>query len=118
MRSEWRTVPFDRAAEDVSAGNVKTPLSDYLDEGRLPIVDQGEGLVGGYSNDTRAECHASLPVIVFGDHTRRLKYVDFPFGMGADGVKVLRPSNDLNAKYLYHYLRSIALPPAGYDRHF
>ncbi len=118
MISVWRSVPFDEAVEDASGGNFKTPQGDYLESGSLPIVDQGEALVGGYSNDPGATCRVALPVVVFGDHTRRLKYVDFSFGMGADGVKVLKPRPGIDAKYLYHYLRSLELPAAGYDRHF
>ena len=118
MKAEWRTWTFDEAVEDASGGNIKTPQGEYLPKGELPIVDQGEKLVGGYSNELAAACRASLPVVVFGDHTRRLKYVDFSFGMGADGVKVLSPRVGIDAKYLYHYLRSLALPAAGYDRHF
>jgi type I restriction enzyme, S subunit len=118
VKSGWRTVTFDEAVEDASGGNVKTPLGEYLGEGALPIVDQGERLIGGYSNEPDSACRSPLPVIIFGDHTRRLKYVDFSFGVGADGVKVLRPREGVDAKYLYHYLRSISIPAAGYDRHF
>jgi len=57
-------------------------------------------------------------VIVFGDHTRSFKYVDFPFCMGADGVKVLRPKLETDVKYLYYYLRQLRLTDGGYDRHF
>ena len=118
MKSGWRTLTFDEAVEDASGGNVKTPLGEYLGEGSLPIIDQGEALIGGYSNKRDSACRSPLPVIIFGDHTRRLKYVDFPFGVGADGVKVLRPREGVDAKYLYHYLRSISIIAAGYDRHF
>ena len=118
MKAGWRTVAFYEAVEDASAGNVKTPHGEYLIDGALPIVDQGERLIGGYSNEPDSACRSTLPVIIFGDHTRRLKYVDFSFGVGADGVKVLRPREGVDAKYLYHYLRSISIPAAGYDRHF
>ena len=58
-------------------------------------------------------------MIVFGDHTRTIKYVDKPFFLGADGVKVLR-SKDSNAnyKYLYYALKSAKIPDTGYNRHF
>ena len=81
-------------------------------------MDQGKELVAGYTNDESRLCRAQLPVIVFGDHTRCFKYVDFPFCMGADGVKVLRPKIDADVKYLYHYLRQLRLTAGGYDRHF
>lgn len=114
----WPTVPFVDMVRDVSGGNVKTPQRDYLSAGEVPIVDQGRALIGGYTNENSSRCKAELPVVVFGDHTRVLKYVDFPFAMGADGVKILKPCEGLDANYFYHFLRYIDLPSAGYDRHF
>jgi type I restriction enzyme S subunit len=118
VTANWQTLAFDDAVEEASGGNTKTPLSAYFSSGVLPIVDQGEGLIGGYSDDLSAACRAPLPLVIFGDHTRRLKFIDFPFGMGADGVKVLIPKPGIDAKYLYHFLRALELPAAGYDRHF
>ena len=114
----WRHEPFDIVIADESAGNLKTPQSEFLPSGRYAIVDQGKELVAGYTNDESRLCRARLPVIVFGDHTRCFKYVDFPFCMGADGVKVLRPKVEADVKYLYHYLRQVPLTEGGYDRHF
>jgi type I restriction enzyme S subunit len=116
--SGWQHKDFDAVLTDVSAGNQKVLQSEFLSEGRYPIVDQGKQLVAGYTNNGALLCRSDLPVIVFGDHTRTVKYVDFPFCMGADGVKVLRPKIDADMRYLYHYLRHLRLTDAGYDRHF
>ena len=116
--SGWRHEPFDNVIADESGGNLKTPQSEFLPSGRYAIVDQGKELVAGYTNDESRLCRAQLPVIVFGDHTRCFKYIDFPFCMGADGVKVLRPKVEADVKYLYHYLRQLRLTEGGYDRHF
>lgn len=118
MSLGWKTVPFLEAMEDVSGGNEKTPQSELLPEGLFPVVDQGKALVAGYINDPRRVCKAALPVVVFGDHTRCYKFIDFPFCMGADGTKVLRPRGTNDAKYLYHCLRQLVLTEGGYDRHF
>ncbi len=114
----WRSVPFTDAVEDVSAGNEKTPQSEFLPSGCYPIVDQGKQLVAGYSNDPTRLCCSELPVVVFGDHTRCFKFVDFPFCIGADGVRVLRPKPALDTKYLHWYLRQLRLADGGYDRHY
>ena len=116
--SGWRHEPFDAVVADESGGNVKTPQSEFLSQGHYAIVDQGKDLVAGYTDDKSRLCHAQLPVVVFGDHTRCFKYVDFPFCIGADGVKVLRPRVGADVKYLYHYLRQLRLTEGGYDRHF
>lgn len=111
-------VPFEDVFTDESGGNIKTPQSEYKSSGQFAVVDQGKALVAGYVDDEARLCGGGRSAIVFGDHTRCLKYVDFPFCMGADGVKVLRPKVDANLKYLYYYLKQIKIPDAGYDRHY
>lgn len=116
--SRWPAAPFFEVLVDRSGGNIKTLQSEYLVHGRYPIVDQGKDRIGGYTNDASRLCHSDPPVIVFGDHTRTLKYIDHPFAMGADGVKVLGVLPGWDPKYVFHYLSSLAIPSAGYSRHF
>lgn len=111
-------LPFLEVLKDVSAGNKKTPQGEYLEAGEIPVIDQGQRLIAGYVNDPSQICRAEPPVIVFGDHTRAFKYVDFSFAMGADGTKVLAPKVEADTKYLFHALRSLNIPNAGYSRHF
>lgn len=111
-------LPFTEVFNDESGGNIKTQKGDYLEVGQIPIVDQGEDLIGGFTDEENKLCKSDLPIIIFGDHTRRFKFVDFPFGMGADGVKVLKPKIEADEKYLYYYLKALHLTDAGYDRHF
>lgn len=96
----------------------KIQTSDYLPFGKYPIIDQGQEQVAGYT-DRKEGLFCDVPAIVFGDHTRIIKYVDTPFFLGADGVKVLRCKIETaNYKYLYYYLQSIKIPNTGYNRHF
>lgn len=111
-------VRFSEAALDASAGSRKVPTSDYLAHGSFPVVDQSRSMVSGYVNEPDRLYRGDLPVVVFGDHTRIFKYVDFPFCMGADGVKVLRARQGFDTRYLYHALRQLKIPNAGYSRHF
>ncbi|MCO5383520.1 MAG: restriction endonuclease subunit S [Methanosarcina barkeri] len=118
MKTGWKKLPFEEVIADVSGGNVKTPQGEFLSEGRFAIVDQGKELISGHANEEKRLCRVDLPVIIFGDHTRCFKYVDFPFCMGADGVKVLRPKIEAEVKYLYYYLRHLHITDGGYSRHF
>lgn len=112
-------LPFAAAVEDMTGGNTKIQLRDYVEAGTLPVVDQGKNFVGGYTNNRSFAYSGRLPCIVFGDHTKVLKYVNFAFALGADGVRVLVPRlPQLEVKFLYHYLCSRKLPDAGYSRHF
>lgn len=98
----------------------KTKQKDYQKQGKLAIVDQGQQLVGGYSDITENQLICNLPVIVFGDHSRAVKYITFPFGAGADGIKVLEPQESILPKYLYYGTQYLVLRlrNRGYARHY
>ncbi len=115
---KWPVKKFLHLVDDVTGGNAKIQKKDYLERGEIPVIDQGQSLVAGYTNDTESTFSGNLPVVIFGDHTRILKFIDYPFVLGADGVKVLAPKECLNAKFLYYYLNYLDIPNQGYSRHF
>jgi len=91
----------------------------YETDGPIPVVDQGRDFIGGYTTDPETLFDSPLPIIVFGDHTRVLKYVDFPFACGADGTQLLRPNTEQMPISLFYYvLKSIDLSDFAYARHF
>jgi len=96
---------------------IKTRL--YENEGKYPIIDQGQSYIAGFYNITSNVFKGKLPVIVFGDHTKEIKFVDFPFVIGSSGVKILRPKNDENIRFLYYALHKVRIPEKnkGYARH-
>lgn len=98
----------------------KIKQKQYIENGRLPVIDQGSKLIGGYSDDEEKIVKCNLPVIVFGDHTKCVKYVNFPFCAGADGIKVLKPKDDCSEKYLYYLTKYVVLKikDHGYARHY
>ena len=111
-------VPFSAVVTDATGGNVKIQRKDFLTAGLLPVIDQGQEDVAGFTNDLSHAYSGDLPVVLFGDHTRAFKYVDRPFALGADGVKVLAPRSGFIAKFLYYYFLSRDIPSRGYSRHF
>ena len=109
---------FDEVFEDVTKLGVKMKTDEYHPIGKYQIIDQGQEAVAGYS-DLEDGVFENVPAIVFGDHTRIVKYVDQPFFLGADGVKVLCSRfEDANYRYLYYALKSVKIPNTGYNRHF
>ena len=91
---------------------------NYHSKGKIPIIDQGKNQISGFS-DEKMGIYKEIPVIIFGDHTRIIKYVDYPFLLGADGVKILSiKTNKFIAKYLYYALLNYYIPDTGYNRHF
>lgn len=116
--SDWAVLPFEQAAEVISDKGKRVKQGSYLPAGKIPVIDQGQDTIGGYTNDENMAFDDGLPVILFGDHTRSLKYVDKRFAVGAEGVKILRPREGYVPKFFYYLLRSLQIPSRGYSRHF
>lgn len=112
---EWRG--FRATFRDITDGKRKLPQKRYLGEGRLSVVDKGAQTIGGYTNNEELRHPADPPFIVFGDHTRCVKFIDQPFVQGADGVKVLHSVEDVLPRYAYMALQAVVLPNKGYSRH-
>ena len=113
-----RIEKFTNLYRDVTKEGTKIPQEKYCLAGQFPIVDQGQRVIAGWWNDDDG-IFKDVPAIIFGDHTRAIKYMEEPFFIGADGVKILRPTNvNDNPKYLYYALQSAKIPNLGYSRHF
>ena len=117
MKQGWEYKKFETCINKTpKPKQVKT--EDYNSGTKYPIVSQEDKLISGYYDDESYVFHIDSPVVIFGDHTRVLKYVDFDFVVGADGVKIISPKQDLNAKFLLYYLQWYKIPNLGYSRHY
>ena len=117
MAMDCEIRPFESCIRKVKYTN-KIASQDFKDSGRFPIVSQEEAFISGYWDDPKDVFYIDSPIVVFGDHSRHVKYVDFDFVIGADGVKILAPVKDIDAKYLYYYLKSQPIQSLGYSRHY
>ena len=115
--SSWMLQSFADCFTDNTDSARKVPQAEYETQGEIPVVDQGEKLIGGFVNDSSKQSTTRLPAIVFGDHTRCIKWINFHFAQGADGVKVLSPKLG-NDRYGWVLLKALELPDKGYSRHF
>ncbi len=116
--SNWSILPFLKAFRDLTAGNRRVDQRDYRQTGALPVIDQGQDQIAGYVDDVTLACKAPLPCLVFGDHTKAVKYVEHPFAIGAQGVRILLPFPGLDTRFGFYALRNIRFPPGtGYSRH-
>ena len=117
MKSGWDLVCLEDCLQKVVLTS-KINSQYYLNEGLYPVVSQELSLISGFWNTEQDVFKHEAPVIVFGDHTRVLKYIDFDFVIGADGVKILLPKKEVEAKYLYYFLLWKNIPSLGYSRHY
>ena len=114
---EWKKIGNIKEIKVISP-NRKLKKQEYLNEGIYPVIDQGQNYIVGYTNDISAVFNKSSYVI-FGDHTESVKYVNFQFAQGADGIKVLQTDEKyLNSRYLFHAILNFYETTGKYMRHF
>lgn len=119
-RDEYKAYKFTDVFDDITSKGRKIKTDDYLESGDYPIIDQGSAFISGYLDDN-TNLLKDFPLIIFGDHTRCLKYIDFPIYLGADGVKVLKNKlgeDKAYTRFLYYYMKNIDIPNTGYNRHY
>ncbi len=118
--SDWKTCAVSDSFINNKVGRKnQIPAKDITQVGRFPVVDQGQEFIAGYCDDENKVIDFDLPLIIFGDHTRCFKFVDFPFVLGADGTKVLLPNKKLyDPRFYFFALLALELPSRGYNRHF
>ncbi|HDV8245287.1 restriction endonuclease subunit S [Enterobacter hormaechei] len=115
FNGEWVYLTFDNAFIVANKKSTQVKSSDYLQSGSIPIIDQGQSRIAGYCNNL--EVYSDVPVIVFGDHTRCVKWIEFVFCPGADGTQVIKTSKILEPKLGYYLLSNTDIPNLGYSRH-
>ena len=109
---------FLSVCKDVTKTTRKIPQGEYLSDGTYKIFDQGKNYIGGYCNTANGVA-SDYPYIVFGDHTRVIKYINEPCYIGADGVKLLKVyNNDFIPKFVYYAMLANPVEHQGYSRHF
>ena len=118
LPKDWERTAVGCVIKNISLTGKKLKKGAYESDGELPVIDQGLSFIGGYTNNEKLRVECELPVIVFGDHTKAIKYVDFDFVGGADGIKVIKSQEMYHPKLFYYFLRAISLPDRGYSRHF
>ena len=116
FNDEWNESSFDCLFSVVNDSKSNVPKSEYQQIGTYPVVDQSKKYIVGYT-DGNNPIIPQKSLIIFGDHTREIKYIDFPFYTGADGTKVLKCKNQ-DSMFLYYLVSSLHIPNTGYNRHF
>ena len=115
----WEVVKFEDSIlkRRIEIGKIKQ--QEYKAFGKYPVIDQSQNYIAGFCDDDEKVYRGDLPVIIFGDHTRVFKFVNFPFVVGADGVKVLIPNKEIyDPKFLFYTMLTLNIPSRGYNRHY
>lgn len=114
----WGWTKIESISMPVGSKANQVLVKEILDHGRIPVVSQGKELIDGYCNDESKKI-STLPLVMFGDHTRNVKYIDFEFVIGADGTKFHKVII-CSAMYIYYWMlyASETLRNRGYARHY
>jgi type I restriction enzyme S subunit len=115
----WKAVSFDELFKTLQKPKgMKSEV--YQTDGSLPIIDQSRHKYqNGFTNDVNYQYdYTDDPVILFGDHSRVVKYINEKVAFGNDGIKLLKPKENLNPRYGYYLLSDYRIPNTGYNRHF
>lgn len=113
---EWARLPNCYYGIGNKTNQIQT--NGYLESGAYPVIDQGKAFIAAYTNEKDHLLILEKPVIVFGDHTKNIKFVNFNFVIGADGVKTLCPYDGISPRFLFRLMQSYRLIDRGYARHF
>ena len=116
LPSGWQEVAFDHIFKSIPTKRFQVQQKEIQPKGTIPVISQSANYIEGYTDDID-KIFTATPVIVFGDHTRVVKFVDSPFVVGADGVKIY--STKIFPPYGYYLIEHAAhnIENKGYGRH-
>lgn len=114
---DWEEKKLGDVLNSISTKNYQIKNSEILESGKYKVIDQGQINIAGYSNKEE-RLYKDGEVIIYGDHTTIVKYINFHFIVGADGTKILVSNDNNHLKYLFYNLCFKNISPEGYKRHF
>ena len=117
---EWHNFELKDTFDSIASKPYQILQSEILGNGKIPVISQSASYIEGYSINAERTLKIKSPIIIFGDHTRNVKFIDFDFIVGADGVKILVPKSAIFPKFLYYSVlyASDNIENRGYSRHF
>ena len=99
------------------AEKIENNLIEFV--GRIPVIDQSQKYIAGFTNNQNSLIPPQNGHVIFGDHTRVVKFINFDYARGADGTQVLISNNEnISNILLYHMIEDFDLSNYGYARHF
>lgn len=119
--NNWELSTIEGIANIISTKKYQIRESEILKDGLHPVISQSKEAVIGYSNDKNKLLVINKPVIIFGDHTTIVKYIDFDFVVGADGIKIFEPISDIDPKFFKYTIDFLSIgleKKGGYSRHY
>ena len=117
--NNWKWVRLEHITYLIGNKNNIILAKQVKETGKYPVVSQSKNLIDGFYDDESKLIKINTPVVIFGDHTKNVKYIDFDFIVGADGTQILKPII-IDSKFLYYIIlhQTFIMKNRGYARHF
>ncbi len=116
---KWKHERIQNSIDKINGSVAMIPESEIMNVGKYPVYTQDvQNSSAGFSNNTNPI--TDVPVVLFGDHSCAVKFIDQPFFRGADGTVLLKPKEDYIPKYYFYvieYLVNKFLDKTKYERH-
>ena len=118
-KSYYEKKKIEDISKTISVSDFEIKIKYILPNGIIPVVSQSMNLIDGYINESE-KILSNIPYIVFGDHTKVVKFINFPFVPGADGTKILKSIDGIEPKFLFYssLYASNKIESRGYGRHY
>ena len=119
--NNWAVSTIESVCELVPTKQYQILENQVLPTGKFPVISQSKEYQIGFTNEESKLYHVKEPLVAFGDHTTVVKYIDFDFVVGADGLKLFKPNEIIIYKYLYYALQFLTCglgKVGGYSRHY
>lgn len=116
---KWGHERIQNSIAKINGVLTKIPESEILDIGKYPVYTQDiQNQVAGFSNNPNPI--TDVPVVLFGDHSCSVKFIEESFLRGADGTVILKPKKDYIPKYYFYVIEYVVdkfLDKTKYERH-
>ncbi len=116
---KWEHERIRNSIAKINGALTKVPESEILTIGKYPVYTQEiQDGFAGFSNNPNPI--TDVPVVLFGDHSCIVKFIEEPFFRGADGTVILKPKKEYIPKYYFHVVEYVVnkfLNKTKYERH-
>ena len=113
----WKCVRFENTCKKF-AYSKELQTNQYQVSGGYPVVDQGKNYIVAFTDEEDYIINNNCEgLLLFGDHTTEVKYLDFCFAVGGDGVKLFQKNGLYDLKFIYYSLLNTPFMIEGYKRH-
>ena len=91
--------------------------TEYSDHFKTPVLTAGKTFILGFTDEDKNH-FTDFPVIIFDDFTTAFKFVDFAFKVKSSAMKILRPRENVNVRFVYEAMKIIRFPKGEHKRYW